>query len=170
MAVHTRQPLAGLHYLPSASRRFLMAVHHHYFESSQALCTAENFAHSDSAALLLAALAQAVLPTETSGAGIMDTIQRAVQSCWQIQLLVPLTALRKDGKLPAASLVQTWEQSHSSGFPRDCLLEAKNSRAGCWVMLPGNVPSLKIGWKRTTAFWGSVFLPGFLFGFYAVHI
>lgn len=138
-----------------------MAVHHCYFESSQALCTAQNFAHGDSAALLFAALAWAALPTETSGARILDMTLRATQSCRQIQLSVPLTALSKGGKLPAAFLVQARVQSHSLGF--------QIVRAGCWVRLSGNVPMLKIQWKITAVSGGKVFLLGFVCGYYAAH-
>lgn len=139
-----------------------MAAHHCYFQSSRALCTAQNFAHSDSAALLSAASAWAALPAETSGARSLDVIPRATQSCRQIQLLVPLTALSKGGKLPAAFLVQARVQSHSLGF--------QIARAGCWVRLPGNVPMLKIQWKITAVSGGKVFLLSFACGFYAVHI
>lgn len=140
-----------------------MAAHHCYFQSSQALCTAQNFAHGDSAALLSAALARAELPAETSGARSLDMIPRATQNCRQIQLLVPLTALSKGGKLPAAFLVQARVQSHSLGFQIAGAFR-------CWVRLPGNVPMLKIQWKITAVSGGKVFLLSFACGFYAVHI
>lgn len=140
-----------------------MAAHHCSFQSSRALCTAQYFAHGDSAVLLSAALARAALPAETSGARSLDMIPRAMQNCRQIQLLVPLTALSKGGKLPAAFLVQARVQSHSLGFQIAGAFR-------CWVRLPGNVPMLKIQWKITAVSGGKVFLLSFACGFYAVHI
>lgn len=125
-----------------------MSGHRCYFESSGAWRTVKNFARSDSAALLLAVLAWTVLPAETSGARITDVIPRAMQSCWQIHLLVPLAALNKDGKLPCSFLGTSVSAKSFLGFS-DCLVEAKNAIGGCWVMLSGRVPTLKIQWKIT---------------------
>lgn len=60
---------------------------------------------------------------------------------------------------------------NAKSFPgfSDCLVEAKNAMGGCWVMLSGNVPTLKIQGNITAIFWGDSF-PSILHGFYAVPI
>lgn len=71
------------------------------------------------------------------------------------------TDCAKQGWKASCSLLGTSTSAKSFLGLSDCLAEPRNTMGGCWVMLPGYDPMLKIQWKRTASLF-RVFLLSFL--------